>query len=62
LPTDHRYKKNRNDFFIDRVEKNVAPLYLSGEELCDVMFEYNDIMFGFQSGKQKFSDFGLAQN
>jgi len=33
LPPNHRYKKNRNDFFIGRVEKDVAPPHLSGEEL-----------------------------
>jgi hypothetical protein len=25
LPPNHKYKKNKNDFFIDRVEKDVAP-------------------------------------
>ena len=34
----------------------------SGEELYDVVSEYNDIMFGFQSSKQKFSGFGLTHN
>jgi len=62
LPTNHRYKKNRNDFFVGRVEKDVAPPHLSGEELHDVVSEYNDIVFGFQSGKQKFLDFGLTHN
>jgi hypothetical protein len=58
LPTDHRYKKNRNNFFIGKVEKDVAPPRLSGEELHDVTSEYNNIMFGFQSDKQKFPGFG----
>jgi len=62
LPTDHRYKKNRNDFFVGRVEKDVAPLYLSNEELYDVVLEYGDIVFGFQSGKQKFPSFILTHN
>jgi hypothetical protein len=31
LPTDHRYRKNRNDFFVGRVENDVAPPCLSGE-------------------------------
>jgi len=31
FPTDHRYGKNIKDFFVGRVEKDVAPLYLSGE-------------------------------
>ena len=45
LPPNHRYRKNRNDFFVGRVEKNVAPLRLSGEELHNVVSEYGDIIF-----------------
>ena len=39
LPPNHRYRKNRNDFFIDRVEKDVSPPCLSSEELLNVMLE-----------------------
>jgi hypothetical protein len=62
LPSNHRYRKNRNNFFVGRVEKDVAPPHLSGEELLDVMSEYSDIVFGLQSGKQKFPGFGLTHN
>ena len=62
LPMNHRYEKNRKDFFVSRVEKDVAPLCLSGEELHDTVSEYGDIVFGFQSGKQKFPGFGLTYN
>jgi len=62
LPPYHRYRKNMKDFFVGRVEKDVAPPCLSGEELHDVVSEYGDIVFGLQSGKQKFLDFGLAHN
>jgi hypothetical protein len=62
LPRNHRYRKNRNDFFIGRVEKDVAPPYLSGEDLHDVVSEYSDIVFSLQSGKQKFPCFGLTHN
>jgi hypothetical protein len=62
LPPYHRYRKNRKDFFIGRVEKDVAPPRLSSEELHDIVSEYSDIVFGLQSGKQKFPDFGLAHN
>ena len=37
LSTDHKYKMNRNDIFIGRVERDVAPLVLSGEELYEVV-------------------------
>jgi len=37
LPTNHRYRKNINDFFVGRVEKDVAPLCLFGEELHDIV-------------------------
>jgi hypothetical protein len=59
---DHKYRKNINDFFVGRIEKDVAPPHLSGEELYDVMSEYGDIVFGFQSGKQKFPCFCLTHN
>jgi len=62
LPHNHRYKRNRKDFFVGRVEKDVASSRLSGEELHDVVSEYDDIMFGLQSGKQKFLSFGLTHN
>jgi hypothetical protein len=50
-PMNHKYRKNIKDFFVGKVEKDVAPPLLSGEELHHVVSEYNDIMFGFQSGK-----------
>jgi len=37
-------------------------LRLSGEELHDYVSEYGDIVFSLQSGKQKFSSFGLTHN
>jgi hypothetical protein len=51
LPHNHKYKKNRKDFFVGRVEKDVAPPRLSGKELHDVVSEYGNIVFGLQSGK-----------
>jgi len=62
LPPNHRYRKNRNDFFVGKVEKDIAPLCLSGAELHDVVSQYGDIVFGLQSGKQKFPSFGLTHN
>jgi hypothetical protein len=62
LPHNHRYSKNRRDFFVGRVKKDVAPPRLSGEELHDVISEYGDIVFGLQSGMQKFPGFGLTHN
>jgi hypothetical protein len=51
LLTDHKFRKNKKDFLVDRVERDVASPLFSGEELYDVVSEYNDIVFGFQSGK-----------
>jgi len=62
LPPNHRYRKNKNDFFVGRVEKDVALPRLSGKELFDVVSKYGDIVFGLQSGKQKFPGFGLTHN
>ena len=58
----HRFRKNRKDFFVGRVEKDVASPRLSSEELHDVVTKYGDIVFGLQSGKQKFPGFGLTHN
>jgi hypothetical protein len=62
LPHNHKYRKNRKDFFVGRVEKDIASPRLSGEELHDVVSKYGDIVFGLQSRKQKFPDFGLTHN
>ena len=62
LPTDHEYKKNINDFFVGRIIRDVAPLILSGEKLYDVVLQYDDIVFDFQSGKQKFLGSGVIYN
>jgi hypothetical protein len=62
LLTSHKYKKNIKDFFVSRVERDVAPSFLLGEELYDMVSEYDDIVFDFQSGKQKFCGFGLTHN
>jgi hypothetical protein len=35
---------------------------LSGEELYGVVLQYDDIMFSFQSSKQKFSSFSVTHN
>ena len=62
LPLNHKYRKNIKDFFVGRVEKDVASPRLSSKELHDVVSEYDDIVFGLQSGKQKFPGFGLTHN
>jgi hypothetical protein len=49
-------------FFVGRVERDVILPVLLGEELYDVVSQYNDIVFGFQFGKQKFSGFGVTYN
>jgi hypothetical protein len=60
LPTDCKFKKNIKDFLVGMVERDVAQPLLSSEKLYNVVSEYGDIVFGFQSGKQKFLGFGLA--
>jgi len=52
LPTDHKYIKNKD--FVGLVERDIAPQLFLGEELYDMVLEYGDIVFDFQSGKQKF--------
>jgi hypothetical protein len=62
LPTDHKYITNKKDFFVGKVERDVASPVLSGEELYDMVSKYDDIVFGFQFGKHKFHDFDLIHN
>ena len=44
------------------LKRMLHPVVFSGEELHDVVLKYGDIVFGFQSGKQKFYGFGLTHN
>jgi hypothetical protein len=37
LSTDHKYRMNKNDFFVVRVERDVTPPILSSEELYDMV-------------------------
>jgi hypothetical protein len=62
LPTYHKYRKKRKEFFVGRVERDVAPPLLLGEELYVMVLQYNDIMFDFQSGMQKFLGFDVTHN
>jgi len=62
LLTYYKYIKNIKDFFVGSVEMDVALLVLLGKELYDVVLQYESIAFGFQSGKQKFLDFGVIYN
>jgi hypothetical protein len=41
---------------------DVAPPLTSGKELYDVVSQYNNIVFGFQFGKQKFPGFSVTHN
>jgi hypothetical protein len=56
---NYKYKK---DFFIGRIERDVTSLLLLDEELYDVVSQYDDIVFSFQSGKEKFLSFGVTYN
>jgi hypothetical protein len=47
LPNDQKYKKNIKDFFVGRVERDIVPPLPLGEELYDLVLEYDDIVFGF---------------
>jgi hypothetical protein len=54
--------EKKKDFPKGKTKKDVAPLIMSGGELYDVVLQYKDIVFGSQSGKQKFSSFGVIHN
>jgi hypothetical protein len=55
-------KKNINEFFVGRVERDITSPVLSGEELYDMILQYMGIVFGFQYSKQKFHGFGVTHN
>jgi hypothetical protein len=61
LPIDHKLRKKK-EFFVGRVGRDVAPPLILGEELYDMVSEYGDIVFDFQSNKWKFLGFGLTYN
>ena len=41
---------------------DIAPPVPSGEELYDMVSQYESIVFGFHSGKNKFPCFGVTDN
>jgi tetrahydromethanopterin S-methyltransferase subunit B len=59
---DYKHRKNKNEFFASRIERDIALSLPSSEELYDMVSKYVNIVFGFQFGKQKFSSFGLTRN
>jgi hypothetical protein len=59
---NHKYRNNKKDFFVGIVERDVVPSLPLSKELYDLVSEYNDIVFGFQYGKQKFLGFSLTYN
>ena len=48
VPTNHKYWKNKKNFFVNKVEGDVASPIPSSEELYDVVSQYEDIIFDFQ--------------
>ena len=41
------YDVSRKNIFVSKVERDIALPLLSGEELYNMVLEYDDIMFGF---------------
>ena len=54
LPLNHRFRKNRKDFFVGRVEKDVASPRLSGEELHHVVSEYGALCLALNQVSKSF--------
>ena len=61
LSSYNSYRNNKN-FLKGKTERDVASVTLSSEELYDVNSQYEDIIFGFQSGKKNFFGFGVNCN
>lgn len=57
---NHKYKTNRKEFFVDRVERGVVLRVLLGKELYGMVLQYMGIVFGFQSNKQKVPGCGVT--
>jgi len=51
-----------HNFFVNKFERNIAPPESLGEELYDMISQYDDIVFCFHSSKQKFHGFGVTHN
>jgi hypothetical protein len=62
LRSHHQYRNNKNDLLKSKSERNVTSLVLYGEELYDVVTQYEGIVFGFYFGKQKFSCSDMTYN
>jgi hypothetical protein len=62
LLTDHKYRNNIKDFFVGRVERDIAPPIPLSKEFYDMVSQYEGIIFDFQSGKQKFLGFRVTDN
>ena len=62
LPINHSYRKQRDTFKRDIIEKSLSLPRLSGDELLQRVRNLPDIIFGIQSGKQKISNFGTQNN
>jgi hypothetical protein len=62
LPSHHQNRNNKNDLLKGKSKKNVTSLVLQGEELCDVVTQYEGIVLGFYFGKQKFSCSDMTYN
>jgi hypothetical protein len=61
LPIYHKYRENRKDFLLVELKRILHPrIFLVKNYMT--WCEYGDIVFGFQSRKQKFSGFGLTHN
>jgi len=63
LPPNHRYRKNRNDFFVGKAEKELHPRVFLVKN-CMMLYQSTVILclVSNQSGKQKFPSFGLTHN
>jgi hypothetical protein len=59
---DHKHIRNKNKLFVGKVEMDIVLSLSLGEELYDVVLQYDDIVFDFQSSKYKFFSFGLTHN
>ncbi|GKF12485.1 transposon, En/Spm-like protein, partial [Tanacetum coccineum] len=62
LPHNHPYRKDKNNFFAERVEKDDPPPRLSGETLLSRLNEFPQIIFGKKSEAQKWVGYGKDHN
>lgn len=62
LPLNHPYRKDKDNFFVNRVDHDDPPPRLAGEALLHRLNEFPQITFGKSTGAKKWPGYGKDHN